>query len=65
NKVSPIKGDSPKSPPEAVLYFKIKEAVPITTVFPEGSKKKKKSSSKKRRPHKLLLKLERILEPWV
>ncbi|MCI58723.1 hypothetical protein A2U01_0079978, partial [Trifolium medium] len=48
NKTSPIKSDSPKSPPEDVLYSKITEAVPITTVLPE---KKKKSSSKKKRLH--------------
>ncbi|MCI85776.1 hypothetical protein A2U01_0107055, partial [Trifolium medium] len=51
NKISTIKGNSPKSPPEAVLYSKITEVVPITTVLPKGSKKKKKSSSKKRRLH--------------
>ncbi|MCI48831.1 hypothetical protein A2U01_0070074, partial [Trifolium medium] len=51
NTISPIKSDSPKSPPEAVLYSKITKAVPITTVLPEGSKKKKKSSSKKRSLH--------------
>ncbi|MCH95826.1 hypothetical protein A2U01_0016808, partial [Trifolium medium] len=45
NKTSPIKSDSPKSPPEDVLYSKITEAVPITTVLPEGSKKKKKFKS--------------------
>ncbi|MCI72849.1 hypothetical protein A2U01_0094113, partial [Trifolium medium] len=51
NKISPIKSDSPKSPPEDVLYTKITKAVPITTVLPEGSKKKKKSSSKKKKLH--------------
>ncbi|MCI78706.1 hypothetical protein A2U01_0099977, partial [Trifolium medium] len=51
NTISPIKSDFPKSPPEDVLYSKITEVVPITTVLPEVSKKKKKSSSKKKKLH--------------
>ncbi|MCI95450.1 hypothetical protein A2U01_0116748, partial [Trifolium medium] len=51
NKTSPIKSDYPKSPPEVVLYSKITNVVPITTVMPEGLKKKRKSSSKKKRLH--------------
>uniref|UniRef100_A0A392NZF0 Uncharacterized protein n=1 Tax=Trifolium medium TaxID=97028 RepID=A0A392NZF0_9FABA len=46
-KSSPIKSNVPKSPPQEVLFSKITEATPITTVLPEGSTKKKKNSSKK------------------
>ncbi|MCI79774.1 hypothetical protein A2U01_0101045, partial [Trifolium medium] len=46
-KASRAKGSVERSPPKEVLYTKITEAVPITTVLPERSKKKKRKSSKK------------------
>ncbi|MCH81159.1 envelope-like protein [Trifolium medium] len=44
-KSSPIKNDDVPSPPKEILFSKITEVVPLTTVLPESSKKK--SSSKK------------------
>ncbi|MCI57251.1 hypothetical protein A2U01_0078502, partial [Trifolium medium] len=44
-KTSPIKNDAPRSPPKEILFSKITEVVPLTTILPENSKKK--SSSKK------------------
>ncbi|MCI93768.1 hypothetical protein A2U01_0115066, partial [Trifolium medium] len=39
--------NSAKSPPQEVLYSKITEATPLTTVLPSCPMKKEKRSSKK------------------
>ncbi|MCI29306.1 hypothetical protein A2U01_0050515, partial [Trifolium medium] len=47
-KSSPIKSDVPKSPPQEILFSKITEATPITTVLPQSPKKKKTKSTVKK-----------------
>ncbi|MCI47669.1 hypothetical protein A2U01_0068911, partial [Trifolium medium] len=50
-KSSPIESNVPKSPPQEVLFSKIMEATPITTVLTQSPKKKRTKSKVKKEKH--------------